>query len=475
MSRREFSSARRAFLKNVGAGTGALGVLAPGALLLPSVSQAACEPPGTPGAAKPWRADCRPIRSRRPASTLTAAEVQKLKDAYAAMRALSVSDPNDPRGFTHQANIHCWYCSNSPQPVHGNWQFFAWHRAYLYFHERILGKLVNDSEFRLPYWDWEISTHRQLPSAYTSPNNNTNPLWNGTRAMSPTDELPDEDVNEDVMEPVYSAANFGEFGGGAGYSGIPEGSPHGSVHVDVGGWSGDMGAFDTAGRDPIFYAHHANVDKLWSDWNKGASSHENPSDPAFLNLNWSFYDENKVWRSIKASQLLNHETQLRYNYGLSRFREILPCILDWIIVRPPWRFDRPVIVDPKFRDQIKQALDNRRPVRMHINNPQIPLDKSAVYRVYADPKEAEADAGPKSPAFLGVIPVVLNNREKHHPPKPPQVVLNVSRRISGLLHSSDGIRLAFVERVPKKEKAAPKVQLLNAKEVYFSYGETMRE
>jgi len=321
-----FTNSRRTFLHSVG-----------GALLVPSVSQALCEPPGTPGAAKPWRADCRPIRARRPASTLAAAEIQKLKDAYQAMRNLSVSDPNDPRGFTHQANIHCWFCSVSPTPVHGNWQFFAWHRAYLYFHERILGKLINDSEFRLPYWDWEISTHRQMPGAYTAPNNNSNPLWNGTRAMSPTDELPGEDVNEDVMEPVYSAANFGEFGGGVGYSGIPEGSPHGSVHVDVGGFAGDMGTFDTAGRDPIFYAHHANVDKIWSDWNKGASSHENPTDPAFLNLSWSFYDENKMWRSIKASQLLNHETQLRYNYGLSRFREILPCILDWIIVRPPWK------------------------------------------------------------------------------------------------------------------------------------------
>jgi polyphenol oxidase len=401
--------------------------------------------------------------------------VQKLKVAYAAMRALSVSDPDDPRGFTHQANIHCWFCSVSTSPVHGNWQFFAWHRAYLYFHERILGKLINDSEFRLPYWDWEISTHRKMPSAYTSPDNSTNPLWNGTRAMSPADELPDEDVNEDVMEPVYSAANFGEFGGGVSYSGIPEGSPHGSVHVDVGGWAGDMGAFDTAGRDPIFYAHHANVDKLWSDWNKGASSHENPSDATFLNLNWSFYDENKVWRSIKASQLLNHETQLRYNYGLSRFREILPCILDWIIVRPPWRFDRAVVVEPKFRDQIMKALDERRPVRMHINHPQIPLDKSAVYRVYADPKEAEADAGPKSPAFLGVIPVVLNSREKHHPPKAPQVVLNVSHRIANLLRSPEGMRLAFVERPSKKEKVERKVQLLSARDVYFSYGETMRE
>ena len=116
-----------------------------------------------------------------------------------------------------------------------------------------------------------------MPGAYTSPNNNTNPLWNGTRAMSPTDVLPDEDVNDDVMEPVYSAANFGEFGGGAGYSGIPEGSPHGSVHVDVRRIAGRHGRVRHRGRDPIFYAHHSNVDKIWSDWNKGASSHENPT------------------------------------------------------------------------------------------------------------------------------------------------------------------------------------------------------
>jgi polyphenol oxidase len=466
MSRPESSIAqsRRSFLREMAIGT----------LLIPTVSNAVCEPPGTPGSAKPWRADCRPIRQRRPASTLSAADIQQLKNAYQAMRDLSVSDPGDPRGFTHQANIHCWYCSVSNTPVHGNWQFFAWHRAYLYFHERILGKLINDSEFRLPYWDWEVSTHRKIPDAYVSPNNATNSLWNSTRAMSPADELPDEDVNEDVMELVYGAANFAEFGGTAADSGIPEGSPHGSVHVDVGGFLGDMGAFDTAGRDPIFYAHHSNVDKLWSDWNRGASSHENPTDASFLNLNWSFHDENKVWRSIKASQLQNHETQLRYTYGLSRFREILPCIIDWIIVRPPWRFDRAVVIEPRLRDQLLAAIAARKPVRMHIDYPQLPLNMSAVYRVYADPKEAEEDKGPQSPAYLGVIPIVLNTREKHHPPKPPRVVFNVKRRLGAMLRSPDGIQLAYVERGAKRG-ATTGVQLLNARDVYFSYGEPMRE
>jgi len=34
------------------------------------------------------------------------------------------------------------------------------------------------------------------------------------------------------------------------------------VHVDVGGLSGDMAFFETAAKDPIFYAHHSNVTKL---------------------------------------------------------------------------------------------------------------------------------------------------------------------------------------------------------------------
>src|SRR5205823_10832196 len=110
-------------------------------------------PQVNPGTATAFRYDCRPIRPRRPASTLTSTDVQKLRDAYKAMRALDASDPADPRGFLQQANVHCRNCSQIVQ-VHFSWQFFPWHRAYLYFHERILGNLINDTEFRLPYWDW---------------------------------------------------------------------------------------------------------------------------------------------------------------------------------------------------------------------------------------------------------------------------------------------------------------------------------
>ena len=264
---------RRSFLQRMGLGVGALGAGLFGGLALPESVLAVCEPPGNPGTPKPWRKDCRMILPRRPASTLSAAEITQLKDAYKAMRALDTSAPNDPRGFLRQANVHCWYCGAGTQ-VHFTWQFFAWHRAYLYFHERILGKLIGDMNFRLPYWDWDTPSHRKLPGAYSDPNDNSNPLWNGTRSMDPTEEIPEEDVGEDVMEAALTADTFTEFGGTASGSGIPEGTPHGAVHVDVGG---DMGFFDSAGKDPVFYAHHANVDKMWSDWNKASSIHTNPT------------------------------------------------------------------------------------------------------------------------------------------------------------------------------------------------------
>src|SRR5262245_14680308 len=129
---------RRRFLQQAGLISGSLGFGIIGNLGSPQTALAVCDPPGNPGAPQKWSRDCRPIRPRRPASTLSNEEIQKLKDAYQAMRALDTTDPNDPRAFHHQANIHCWYCGHGTQ-VHFSWQFFAWHRAYLYFHERILG------------------------------------------------------------------------------------------------------------------------------------------------------------------------------------------------------------------------------------------------------------------------------------------------------------------------------------------------
>lgn len=62
--------------------------------------------------------------------------VAKYNEGIRRMKYLDVVDPDDPRGFTQQANIHCAYCNgphNQPlEPgsdekdilIHGNWLFF---------------------------------------------------------------------------------------------------------------------------------------------------------------------------------------------------------------------------------------------------------------------------------------------------------------------------------------------------------------
>lgn len=450
------TTSRRNFLQAIGMGTSFIGLNAFGGLVFPSSALAQCDfPPSSKGPVA-LRRDCRSIRPRRPASTLSSSEITKLKDAYAAMRALDTSDPNDPRGFQRQANIHCWMCSEGGPSlaVHYSWKFFTWHRAYLYFHERILGKLINDTEFRLPYWDWDVASHRKIPGAYTSPNNNTNPLFNSTRFMSPTDELPDEDVGEDVMDAAMEADTFAEFGGTASDNGIPEVAPHGSVHVDVGG---DMGAFETAGKDPVFYAHHSNIDKMWSDWNKASSTHTNPTDPAFLNMTWNFFDENKVWRSITAAQVLNHENQLRYTYGPSRLSENLLCLLDWVVIRTDWRATRSLKLAPAARQSISKVLSSQGRVRLHLTDVVVPQDKSAVYRVYASPETAAKDPGPGGEGYLGTIPVVLNSRKgEHNHKRTRNAVLNISgKKFETLSRAQGAMQLTLVERGAKEGQRKP--------------------
>src|SRR5438552_17844311 len=70
-----------------------------------------CPPPAPPGTSKPVTLINRSQVPRKSAFDLSTTEVQQLRDAYAALRQLTATDPRDPRGWHHQANVHCFYCS----------------------------------------------------------------------------------------------------------------------------------------------------------------------------------------------------------------------------------------------------------------------------------------------------------------------------------------------------------------------------
>ena len=443
MDRKDKEESRRHFLAVIGADAAAL--LVPAALVRPAFGQV-CAPPGNTSNPTPWVRDCRSIQARRPASTLTGSEITKLKAAYKAMRDLATSDPADPRGFLHQSHIHCHNCGGggSSIQVHFGDRFLPWHRAYLYFHEKILGTLIGDMNFRLPYWDWENPAHRKMPSAYTSPNDSTNPLFNSPRSMGPSDTL---DPTDGQPATALSETNFADF------SPELEGSPHGSIHNAVGG---DMSFFDTAAKDPIFYAHHANVDKLWSDWTKADVSHTAPTTAAWLNQTQGFFDENKKWRTIRNADVVDHEAKLRYIYA-GRTWEFVTwlCLRDWVLVDRLQLLDNSRIQWSQAGRQKLLPLIGKSETRLRLISPQLPQDRSASYFLYYDERDAKANRGPESPSYLGLVSVVLMSKDSGQKMgQPRKLDFDLKGKLKGLADRSAEFSFFLVEKTQKGPNAA---------------------
>ncbi|KAI5060330.1 hypothetical protein GOP47_0024750 [Adiantum capillus-veneris] len=87
-----------------------------------------------------------------------------------------------------------------------------------------------------------------------------------------------------------------------------EDEPHGTVHEWTGdytqvGWK-DMGALYASGRDPIFYSHHTQIDRMWEVWCSFDGNH-NLRDEDFLNTEFVFYDENAELVRVRAGDALD--------------------------------------------------------------------------------------------------------------------------------------------------------------------------
>ncbi len=49
-----------------------------------------------------------------------------------------------------------------------------------------------------------------------------------------------------------------------------------------------MGDIETSARDPVFWAHHANIDRLWSVWLAADTNHKNPVDEIWRKQSFVF-------------------------------------------------------------------------------------------------------------------------------------------------------------------------------------------
>ncbi|RCV29736.1 hypothetical protein SETIT_6G036500v2 [Setaria italica] len=323
-------------------------------------------PPTSPVAAVDFTPPTGPTRLRQPAHLADPETVEKYRRALAKMKALPASDP---RSFAAQAAIHEAYCDghyrygggggDAPFDVHFSWVFAPWHRMYLYFYERILGDLIGDDTFALPYWNWDAPAGMALPDIFKDAGS---PLYDAKRnpanlgaylnlhiaKAGDTTVIPfdpqaahlNNQVVQNNLATLYvqmmrnkKAQDFlgGKFCSSypgtrsSGTSGSLESMAHTSVHV----WTGDpgssttghdgqkhsladMGFLATAARDPVFYSHHANVDRMWHLWSTKLGR-RNFDDPEWLDTSFVFYDERPRPVRIRVRDVLD-AAALGYSY-----------------------------------------------------------------------------------------------------------------------------------------------------------------
>jgi tyrosinase len=255
-------------------------------------------------------------------------EIASLRLGIATMMARPATDPTS---WIYQANIHGTFDSVTSGQIwnqckHGSYFFFSWHRMYLFYFEKILRAASGDPNLTLPYWNWTNPACRALPTACLTPADPVaNPLYVTQRAaaINAGAELPPEDVD---MTQSFGLTNFFttswsgvSFGGlkvssttQMGPHGTFESEPHDTIHVDIGGY---MQKPQTAARDPIFYLHHCNIDRLWKRWLDQGGGRANPTGDSFwMWSNFPFYNDQGKKVQTSAYYILNTKTQLHYVY-----------------------------------------------------------------------------------------------------------------------------------------------------------------
>jgi tyrosinase len=238
------------------------------------------------------------ITHRKNILDLTAAELAALREAFSKVYQL-----NDERGYQYHAGIHGY-----PLPVycqHGTPLFAVWHRPYLYLFEKALQDQV--SGVTIPYWDWTDPEARTngLPKAYTDPTYLDSAGQSKSNPLLQSDiKFPGSEYSQTSRDPgtlstlktlarlVTTAQSKTTY---TSYSAALE-NPHNGLHGFMGG---TMGIINYAAYDPIFWAHHANVDRLFSEWQAAHPSIQPPANIVNTALAPFGMTVSQIWDSRK--------------------------------------------------------------------------------------------------------------------------------------------------------------------------------
>lgn len=142
------------------------------------------------------------------------------------------ADPMSPAGMS-------WRVHSMSIQMKGI-NLLAWHRQFIYAFEKRLG-------LPIPYWNWIEDP--EIPGRL----NNSRLLsdWGVTRNFD-RNHLP----THDQLDSEIRRKRFDVF------QSVLESGVHNSVHNPVGGTISSS----SSPADPLFFLHHANIDRIWAEW-----------------------------------------------------------------------------------------------------------------------------------------------------------------------------------------------------------------
>ena len=207
------------------------------------------------------------------------------RKALEAMQRISDEALMDERGYQWVAGVHGGF-GGAALCQHRNDNFVTWHRPYLLDFELKLRARIAEfadqaaaDEWRLPYWDWADPDAQGIPEAFTAETfqdageTRPNPLLSAPYQLPfPVDLTPPTDATwrdpqsadalhaiGELVGPAVSEPDFRDFN-------TKLENPHNQIH----GWTGGFMVTWRSAFDPLFWCHHANVDRQFWMWQNGA-------------------------------------------------------------------------------------------------------------------------------------------------------------------------------------------------------------
>lgn len=205
--------------------------------------------------------------------------------------------------------------------------FLVWHRLYIYYFEDIVRAKSGKADFALPYWNYIDQKDAVMPAVFAQKKSSVfEParctVLNQGKPIEKKEYGPgrDLDITKLMKNTLYSVFN----------SNI-DAAPHGAMHIYIGGETngetffnaiyqattegGLMAQVMSAGFDPVFWLHHAEIDYLWQQWmNSPKGQKPNLSELQKKPIPYNFIDRDGKPATLTVEQAYNMAFSLPVSY-----------------------------------------------------------------------------------------------------------------------------------------------------------------